>query len=373
MNNLERVVKSGIRSLEKEAEKSIRFAIKTGTLHVWKNRKIISVKEWESKIHTIGNQPEFLQYIPEDYVNTTVFYSVAKDEKEEEERKEWFNDWREFLDHKKNPAYGKYMCRQCILNPSSKIQSTSIRNVMVKYLDKNIKFPCIVVNMFQCPYEQLEKDYTLLWLGEVWRIVDDALRDAHNLTTHNNSKTLEANFETGWVDNHWSRSYDTVSTGSLEIELRNFRISKVPIKEIKDIYNVLTDKKKLDVILEQYIKDVASGTRYAGETKAEAEKKADSISKLKGGIIDLFASIKDEIKLEELRNLSDETLADEENAKKIGLGIHYVDKKHADIVRSGSCYSCKEFANIHCINCDIWICPDHWREHGADSHNKKIN
>jgi hypothetical protein len=67
-------------------------------------------------------------------------------------------------------------------------------------------------------------------------------------------------------------------------------------------------------------------------------------------IINLFMSIKDKIKLEDLTIYEPIFTSNTEKSK---------------------CSICQEFANIHCINCsnnNFWLCADHWKQHIKDKH-----
>jgi hypothetical protein len=41
-------------------------------------------------------------------------------------------------------------------------------------------------------------------------------------------------------------------------------------------------------------------------------------------------------------------------------------------IQKGKCSICREFANIHCINCSnnnsVWLCVDHWKQHKINYH-----
>ena len=69
-------------------------------------------------------------------------------------------------------------------------------------------------------------------------------------------------------------------------------------------------------------------------------------------VVNLFISIKDKIKIEDL------TL---------------YEPIFTSNIQKSKCSICQEFANIHCINCsgnNIWLCGDHSVRHKAECHNK---
>jgi hypothetical protein len=65
-------------------------------------------------------------------------------------------------------------------------------------------------------------------------------------------------------------------------------------------------------------------------------------------LVNLFMSIKDKIKIEDL------TL---------------YEPIFTSNMQKSKCSICEEFANIHCINCsNIWLCNDHWKQHKTAVH-----
>ena|SRR5437867_4340988 len=147
--------------------------------------------------------------------------------------------------------------------------------------------------------------------------------------------------------------------------------SKIPVNSIKDIYDILTYQKSLGIILDQYIQDKkreGEGNYYGIDSK--------SLKKMKRPIIEYLISLKDKIKIDELKNVKGKNLEEEkEDVKKQLELVKWLEKnvENFDPSRIGSdkCRLCGQFSNIHCINCDIWICGEHLKEHGLKGHNYK--
>ena len=97
------------------------------------------------------------------------------------------------------------------------------------------------------------------------------------------------------------------------------------------MYHALTDKEALNKVLEQGLDD-------------------DEYQRHRDELVNLFMSIKDKIKIEDL------TLYEP------------IFTSH---IQKSKCSICQEFANIHCINCsnnDVWLCVDHWQQHKMRCH-----
>jgi len=378
MTKLDRTVRAGIRELERHVEKKIRQATKNGTLRMWRGRKVVSLGKWEKIQYDFKH---VFEYIPDDFIEHSMIYNWQLGEEFDRKRNAWYKDYIEYLEYKKNPALGKYKCEKCILNSFSKTKTTSIRDLLVKhFVNKKISFPCKTVNIFECPYEQGNKDYSLLFLGRIWKILDDALNFAYHRTTYDNKKFIEVDFEKDSAVEYGPMLVPAPNTDTVANSIRDLRLSQVWVEEIKDIFDIITNRKNLDVLLEQYIEYVASNSMYSNERTKESEQEAASLRKVKNGIISFFMKIKNKIRIEDLRGIYDETLEDEEKERQRMVKVNEYLKKDdpvwfettKNMIRSGKCISCEGFANIHCINCDVWICDKHWKEHGISQHNMRI-
>jgi hypothetical protein len=112
------------------------------------------------------------------------------------------------------------------------------------------------------------------------------------------------------------------------------RLSKVPIKNIQDMYDALTDRETLNKVLEQGLEDEEEYQRHRDE------------------LVNLFMSIKDKIKIE-------------------NLILH--EAIFPSNIQKSKCFICHQaFANIHCINCSnnnsVWLCVVHWKQHKINYH-----
>src|ERR671918_65761 len=95
------------------------------------------------------------------------------------------------------------------------------------------------------------------------------------------------------------------------------RSSKVPIRNVQDVYNALTDRETLDKVLEQGL----DGEEYQIH---------------RNELVNLFMLLKDKIKIEDL------TL---------------YEPIFTSNIQKSKCCICQQLANIHCINCvDVWLC-----------------
>jgi hypothetical protein len=113
--------------------------------------------------------------------------------------------------------------------------------------------------------------------------------------------------------------------------MKQIRLSKVPIRNVKDGYNALTDRETLDKVLEQGLDE--------------------EYRQYKDVCVDFFINIKDKVRIEDL----------------IVYEPIWTLKRE-----KGKCSICQDFANVHCINCsnnNVWLCVVHWKQHNMDKHN----
>jgi hypothetical protein len=348
----------------------------------WHNKKIISIKQWE-QLRKDLNDEEMLDFIPDEHVEwpfgfmNIPFMSTAKYQK-------WFTIWRQYLISKKDPKLGRRLCHGCILNEESDMSiwgltyptSTSIRDVILKHPSaKEFKFGC-PTNVFRCPYKQLDQNEDLFELAEIWEIVHNAIMEAHHRTHYGHDMFFEIDFirKIAFVQRQW---YHDPTSERIADALHFHKLSVVEIRTIEDIFNTLTNPKLLELILEQYTKEIENGeAEYTGKPKQGAAEKAIKIRENKGPILKFFAELKDEIKLDHLRDLYDQPqeIEDEEKNRRGEIDAYLVSKhptheKYLKKKRNSTCVSCSKFSNIHCLNCQEWICDEHWKEHGRSKHN----
>jgi hypothetical protein len=159
--------------------------------------------------------------------------------------------------------------------------------------------------------------------------------------TKSNETIDETDFEAGKVKeiytNYHGDPYSFSTDYPLEEKLCKVkRLSKVPIRNVQDVYSALIDRETLNKVLEQGLDE-------------------EEYQRNRAEIVNLFIGLKekDKIKIEDL--------------------ILYEPIFTLNIQKS-KCSICQEFANIHCINCsnnnNLWLCIDHWKQHNMDKHTK---
>lgn len=253
------------------------------------------------------------------------------------------------MEHRRDPKYGSTKCYECLLCPDRDESALliGIHKVIARGLEQEKKeeggkeavqdatpiYPCLVVNRFECPYEK-EKELNvnnLFALEIIAHAVDNAFLRAYSIT-----KSNETVYETDFVADK-VREINTLYDGrphswSLEYPIEEKlpqveKLSKVPIRNVDDVYNALKDGETLAKILEQGLEE-----EYLSE---------------KEFIIKLFMSIKDKIRKEDLTVYEP-------------IFVSHVQKS--------KCIICEGYANIHCINHNgnVWLCVNHWALHEKD-------
>jgi len=371
MTNLERAVKSGIRSLEKKVEKSIRFeSYKTVE---WHGRKVVSVEKWKN-LSKINDVRMLIEHLPDEYFDYP-FSDVSLDEKSENDLGAWFNDWSKYLHENRRTSFGNYQCRSCILHPKTKSCHDNTFDIVMKVA--GTEYPCKVVNIYECPYKENEKDILALQtLKKIWEVTSDAI--SHNeYLTWNNRKTIFADFEKDSCEVYFDLHLSDQPNSKHPVDyLQINNLTKVPIESLNDLYNVLTDSKLLETVIDEY----AHRNKYnqhSGESEIDSE--IEDLKLIKKTIILYFVSIKDQIKLEELRTRLGKSFDDEKKSIEGESHYEFIKKRfphmaiHQNKPKNGLCMDCSGFANILCVNCNKWICDIHWKEHKEKFHNKCIS
>jgi hypothetical protein len=171
-------------------------------------------------------------------------------------------------------------------------------------------------------------------LSEIAFQVELALGKAQGMT-RSNETIYETDFEAGKVNEIYANYRGDPYSFSTEYQLEEKlgkevkRLSKVPIRNVQDVYNALTDRETLNKVLEQGLDE--DYQRHRDE------------------LVNLFMDLKDKIKIEDL------TL---------------YEPIFTSNIQKSTCSICQDFANIHCTNCsdddnDVWLCVDHWKQHKA--------
>jgi hypothetical protein len=228
--------------------------------YFWKGRRIISLDQW-FQIKENYALKAALQYFPNDLPSfgfSYIFDNIV-DQMLKQEADQWHSDFIKLMEYSKNAKYGKTKCFRCLLSPDREeaVIFIGINKVISRALDTgNVSvYPCKVLNRFACPYDKkiidVEDDITgdgitkkpdvdyLFYLSELAFAVELALAKAQE-------------------------------EGSI------FRI-----KSAEDVYQVLTNKETLEMVLQQGLKE--EHMQY------------------KDKIVDFFMNLKDRIRVEDLR------------------------------------------------------------------------
>ena len=348
-------------------------------VNYWKGRKIIPLDRWLkiTKANTISgrenyNVKEGLQYYPDDYFAWMFpLGGIPEDLKEEADK--WYLHYIELMEYRRNPHYGRTKCFRCLLSPDmeesalfvgiNKVISRAMEGEDNETSSNNSKkddnsnntspststgtsiYPCKVLNRYVCPYDNKSAvshdamsnvDY-LFALYDLAFQVELAFSHAYSMSK-SNEIIYETDFETGKVKEIYANYHGDPYSFSTEYPLKEkiskvYRLSKVPIRNVQDIYNALTDKETLDKVLEQGLED-------------------EEYQRHREELVNLFMGLKDKIKIEDLTVYEPIFISN---------------------IQKSKCSICQEFANIHCINCSNnndngWLCVDHWKQHNAEDH-----
>jgi hypothetical protein len=338
-------------------------------INYWKGRKIIPLDKWLkiTKANTISrkenyNVKEGLQYFPDDYFEW--MFPLGIPESLKEEANSWYLDYISLMEYRRNPRIGRTKCFRCLLSPSREESAIflGINKVIARAIEQenNLSspiYPCPILNRYECPFdkkksnknnnkidEEMEKENSnlldvddLFNLSEIAFQVELALGKAQGMTKSNET-IYEADFEADKVKEIHANYYGNPYTFSTEYPLEEKlskevkRLSKVPIRNVQDVYNALTDRDTLNKVLEQGLDD-------------------EEYQRQRTEIVNLFMGLKDKIKLENLTIYEPIFTSNTQKSK---------------------CSICQEFANIGCTNCsknNIWLCVDHWIQHKAEAHS----
>jgi hypothetical protein len=335
-------------------------------VNYWKGRKIIPLDKWLkiTKANTISRRENYkvkegLQYFPDGYFEWMFPLGIPEDLKEDANK--WYCDYIELMEYRRNPRIGRTKCFHCLLSPSREESAIflGINKVIARAIEQEINnissstiYPCPILNRYECPFnnkksnnnnnktkEEEHEDSNLADVDDLFNLseiafqVELAFSQAYSMSKSNET-IYEADFEAGKVKeitalydsstHSWSTDYPLEEKLSLVQKL-----SKVPIRNVQDVYNALTDRDTFDKLLQQGLREEYQQYKY--------------------DLVEFFMNIKDRISIKDLRMYEPIFTSNMQKSK---------------------CSVCQEFANIHCINCrDIWLCGDHWLEHRTYKHN----
>ena len=342
-------------------------------VNYWKGRKIIPLDKWLkiTKANTISrrenyNVKEGLQYFPDDYFEWMFPLGIPEDLKEEANR--WYCNYIELMEYRRNPRIGRTKCFRCLLSPSREESAIflGINKVIARAIEQENNtpsstiYPCPILNRYQCPFEKKKssnnnnnrikeeeekEDSNLLDVDALFNLseiafqIEVAFATAYSMSKSNET-IYETDFESGKVKEIYANYYGDPYSFSTEYLLEQklskvHRLSIVPIRNVQDVYNALTNREALNKVLKRGLED------------EEYQRHRDEL-------VNLFMGLKekDKIKIEDL------TL---------------YEPIFTSNIQKSKCSICQEFANIHCINCsnnNVWLCVDHWEQHKTECHNR---
>jgi hypothetical protein len=264
---------------------------KNDGINYWKGKKIVTLADWKRKL-VRGGKPfqkgaeedqrikEALQYFPDDFEDP--LFPLAVPQKRMEVAKKWYNQYLELMYFRKNLKCSRLLCYSCLLCPDreksgryvgiSRLVARAIEVNNEQEYDNNSDsetstitsslYPCSVLNRFKCPYDR---------------------REMNKKPKHQKQPRNEE------VEEEDSNSIDVdylflLSAYSYRVELAFIEARKeksiIPIKNVEDIYNALTDRETLDKLLQQGLDE--EHLKYKDE------------------IVEFFMSIKDRARMEDL-------------------------------------------------------------------------
>jgi hypothetical protein len=268
---------------------------KNDGINYWKGKKIVSMAEWKKKIGR-NDKPfqegredqrikEALQYFPDDYEKSLFTFVVPLELKEAGDK--WYNQYLELMQFRNNLKCSRLLCFGCLLCPDKEKSGklVGISRLIAKAIEVDSQeeeeeeednsnsttttpplYPCPVLNRFKCPYDR--KD----------------MKEKQKYQQH-----LVRNEEEVKEEKEDSNSYDVdylflLSDYSFRLESAFIKAKKegsaVPVKNVEDIYNALTDRETLDKLLQQELDE--------------------ELLEYKDEIVEFFMSIKDTIRMEDL-------------------------------------------------------------------------
>ena len=246
-----------------------------------------------------------------------------------------------------------------------------------------ITYHCNVMNIFSCPFESKEESklpYTkedLFTLQRISFAIEQAITTFFEITK-NNEIIYEADFENDRVQEiHTNYNGEQENWGwqeNVKEQLSKVKpISTIQIINEQDIYNILTNREKLEYLLQEYYNEE--------QQKQELEEELDR-EYLKAN---LKVQIEEELKkqekeqqilLKENKQTIIDLILDNKNSIKIE-DLKIYEPIYKCYRQKESCHMCNIKSNIICINCnnhndnkEVWLCANHWQEHTIDKHKQ---
>ena len=204
-----------------------------------------------------------------------------------EETQKWNNDYYELLEYRKNPTFGKQKCSKCLLSGSNddpifvgieKVFARIVSNqcndngAANNHSDGVITYHCNIMNIFSCPFEsrksyneneEIESKYPykredLFALQQISFAIEQAISTFFEITK-DNEIIYEVDFENDRVQEiHTKYNGEPESWGwkeNVKEQLSKVKpISNIVIRDEQDIYNILTNREKLEYLFQEYEK-----------------------------------------------------------------------------------------------------------------------
>jgi len=260
--NLER----SINDLFKRIERLDSFNDDGNGSNHWKGRGIIPLNDWIQ----LRGTPYALEYFPDDFDRSQTFLTESELKDGDEQTRKWYSDCLDLMEHKRNPNYGKSKCFHCLLSPDkddpifigiNKLVAKGLEDNKADKKNNSIQYSCKVENRFECPYEKGKGSDARLNVEDLLELASMAF--------------------------------------AVEIALAIARkdTSTTQIKNNHDLFQVLTNREKFDMVLEQGLDYVLSDKETFEDTSRFEQLQKGNMDK----IVDYFMNIKDKIKLEDLR------------------------------------------------------------------------
>ena len=323
----------------------------------WKLKDVIPFARWKSILRKEGYK-EALEYFPDKH-DYSLFDKYAPKEDDEEYDK-WCADYESLLIHTRNPDAGNRLCRSCILKEThdkrrpievlKRIILDATIQTSLKDEDNNNdiittaippKYPCKVLNRFECPYKDCKpgfNDDSLVLGGLFLQTLCAAISFAQDLAKERMCHHFDVDVERESVSKHVRG--ESVKKIALSALLDEFKTTAIDISTTSDIRKVLGDPDLNEKLIFQCLKAIDP---RLNENRTREE------------IVKWFMNLKDSIKLEELEDLDGE-LSDQQISKPC-------------------CYLCTStssaapmYCNVRCLNCNLWICGNHLSSHIRESH-----
>jgi hypothetical protein len=264
---------------------------KNDGINYWKGKKIVTLADWKRKL-VRGGKPfqkgteedqrikEALQFFSDDYEKSVLAFVVPQELKEA--RNKWYHQYLELMYFRENLKCSRLFCYNCLLSPDKEKSGryVGISRLVARGIEVNNEeeydnnsdsdtstttpslYPCSVLNRFKCPYDRREMN-----------------KKPKHQKQLRNEEVEEEDSNSIDVDYLFLLSAYSYTVELAFIEARKEK-SIIPIKNVEDIYNALTDRETLDKLLQQGLNE--EHLKYKDE------------------IVEFFMRIKDRARMEDL-------------------------------------------------------------------------